>query len=104
MKSNEKLFSPDVTELFSAILNLNDTSEARKFFRDLLTEQEIIEFAQRWKVARLLYQGASYSKIEKETKMSSTTIARINKWLNKGMNGYRLVLERINPHYLAKAG
>ena len=34
-------------------------------------------------------------KIEKETGMSSTTIARINKWLTNGMGGYRLILKRI---------
>ena len=99
MKSNEKLSSPDVTELFNAILNLNDISEARKFFRDLLTEQEIIEFAQRWKVAQMLYKNIPYSDIEKQTGMSSTTIARISKWLTNGMGGYQLMLSRLNKDH-----
>ncbi len=91
-------------ELFVAILALKNVDEARRFFRDLLTEPEIEEFANRWKVARMLSKNIAYSEIEKETKMSSTTIARVSKWLNNGMNGYRLMIERINHHNLAQAG
>lgn len=84
----------DSTALFQAILSIENLEEAQKFFRDLLTENEIAEFAQRWKVARLLQQRVSYQKIEKMTRMSSTTIARIHKWLKGGLGGYRLILGR----------
>lgn len=82
-------------ELFRAILALENLEEARKFFRDLLTEPEILEVANRWRVARLLAQGVPYSEIEKKTGMSSTTIARISNWLTNGMNGYKLMLSRM---------
>ena len=91
-------------DLFEAILTLKDLDEAKLFFRDLLTEEEIKEFANRWKVANMLSQKISYSTIEKETGMSTTTIARISKWLNDGMNGYKLLISRLNHHTLAKAG
>ncbi len=81
--------------LFSAILELNGIDESRKFFRDLLTENELIEFANRWKVANMLDEGISYEIIEIETGMSSTTIARIQKWLKGGKGGYRLMLDRL---------
>lgn len=90
-------------ELFKAVLDLNTVDEARRFFRDLLTEEEIKEFANRWKVARMLAQKVSYTTIEKKTGMSTTTIARISKWLNDGMNGYKLIISRQN-HHLANAG
>jgi TrpR-related protein YerC/YecD len=90
--------------LFEAILTLKNIDEARRFFRDLLTEPEILEFANRWKVAQMLSKNIAYSKIEKETKMSTTTIARVSKWLNYGMNGYKLVIDRLNHHHLAHAG
>jgi TrpR-related protein YerC/YecD len=102
MKNNWKNKSSD--ELFSAILNLKNLDEAQRFFRDLLTEEEIKEFANRWQVAKMLSQKVSYSKIEKKTGMSTTTIARISKWLNDGMNGYKLIINRLNHHTLAKAG
>jgi TrpR-related protein YerC/YecD len=82
--------------LYTAILSLKTEKEAQKFFRDLLTEPEIKEFANRWTVAQMLNQKVNYEKIEKATGMSSTTIARISKWLNNGMGGYKLMLKRIN--------
>lgn len=88
--------SKSEVELFEAILKLKTETEAKKFLRDLLTEAEIKEFANRWKVAQMLNQKVDYKTIEYETKMSSTTIARISKWLNQGMGGYRLMLNRLS--------
>src|SRR5438105_4097953 len=85
----------EIESLFEAILALENKSECKKFLRDLLTEAEIKEFANRWKVAKMLNLKIDYKTIEKETKMSSTTIARISKWLNKGMGGYRLMLNKL---------
>ena len=86
-------------DLMKAILALKNTWEAKRFFRDLLTEEEIIEFGNRWKAARMLNDKIPYVKIAKETELSSTTIARVSKWLNKGMNGYKLILKRLNHHH-----
>lgn len=88
-----------IDSLFQAILELNNIDEARRFFRDLLTEEEIKEFSARWKVAQMLSEKVSYAKIEKETGMSSTTIARVSKWLNDGMNGYKLLISRLNSSH-----
>jgi TrpR-related protein YerC/YecD len=90
-----KWINSDTDGLFNAVLKLENLDEAKRFFRDLLTEKEIIEFGQRWKVARLLAKNKKYTEIEKETRMSSKTIARIQKWLTEGMGGYRLMIERL---------
>jgi TrpR-related protein YerC/YecD len=84
--------------LYKAILSLKNENEAQKFLRDLLTEAEINEFANRWKVARMLDKKMPYETIAKQTGMSSTTIARISKWLNNGMGGYKLMLKRLNQN------
>lgn len=81
--------------LFKAFLALETEEECKRFLRDLLTEKEMQEFANRWLVARMLDRKTNYIEIEKETGMSSTTIARINKWLQKGMGGYKLMLEKM---------
>jgi len=86
-------------DLFRAILTLNTLSEAKRFFRDLLTENEIIEFATRWQAAQMLANDVPYSQIEKETRLSSTTVARISKWLNSGMGGYKLILNRLHHRH-----
>jgi TrpR-related protein YerC/YecD len=93
--NKKSLNHAEVTSLTEAVLELNNPDEAKKFFRDLLTESEMEEFGKRWKVARMLYQKIPYSQIEKTTGMSSTTIARISRWLNKGTGGYKLMLERV---------
>ncbi len=84
-----------IDELYKVILKLKNIKETRKFFRDLLTEREIIEFSQRWQVAKMLSNKTPYTIIEKKIGMSSTTIARVQKWLEKGMGGYKLMLKRI---------
>jgi len=80
--------------LAQAILKLETEEEYKKFFRDLLTEAELKEFENRWKVAQMLDKKVPYEEITKETGMSSTTVARISKWLTKGMGGYALALKR----------
>lgn len=82
-------------ELTKAILALKNSQELKKFLRDLLTEEEIIEFGQRWYAAQMLYKKIPYTDIIKKTGLSSTTIARISKWLNSGMGGYQLVIKRL---------
>ncbi|MFA6296364.1 MAG: YerC/YecD family TrpR-related protein [Patescibacteria group bacterium] len=84
------------SQLIRTLLMLKNEKEAKCFLRDLLTEAEIIEFGNRWQAVQMLDRKISYTKIVKQTGLSSRTIARISKWLNNGMNGYRLVLDRLN--------
>lgn len=90
----EKWMNEDTDALFDAILKLRTRGEARRFFRDLLTEKEIMEAANRWKAVRMLEAGRPYADIEKATKMSSRTIARISEWRKNGTQGYALMLKR----------
>ncbi|MBI4426748.1 MAG: TrpR-like protein YerC/YecD [Candidatus Kerfeldbacteria bacterium] len=90
--------NPQTKALFVAILRLKTPLEARKFLRDLLTEDELIEFGKRWQAARMLNAGAPYTAIENHIGLSSRTIARISWWLEKGMGGYRLMLARLRHH------
>ena len=85
----------DIDDLFLAITRLESLEECRKFLRDLLTETEIREFAERWKVARMLSRGVPYTTIEDETGLSSRTIARVHKWLKQGKGGYTMMLKRL---------
>ena len=82
-------------ELFQAILLLKNIEECEKFFRDLLTLEEIKEFAARWQVAKMLNRGLSYREIADKTKVSTATITRVAHWLLYGMGGYELVLGKL---------
>lgn len=80
--------------LFRAILSLNNVEECYAFFEDACTIKEIIEIAQRLKIARLLRDGVSYHAICEETGVSTATISRVNKCLAYGNGGYQLALDR----------
>lgn len=90
----KKVAKRDVESLYEAILSLEDLGEAKMFFRDLLTEREIEELAERWKAARLLAEGVPYTQIVERTGLSSTTVARVARWVKQGAGGYRLALKR----------
>ncbi|MFH1188938.1 MAG: YerC/YecD family TrpR-related protein [bacterium] len=95
MKKDDVLNNKDSEELFKTFLNLKNIDDAKSFLRDLLTEKEIIECSNRWKVVRMLDKQKSYMAINAATGMSSTTIARIHKWMKEGKGGYSLMLKRI---------
>ncbi len=83
-------------QLIGAVLALKNADETKRFLRDLLTEGEITEFACRLEAARLLSKDVQYNAIVERTGLSSTTIARISKWLKGSFGGYRLILARLS--------
>ncbi len=90
----QKISQHDIEAMYRAVLTLETLEEAKSFFRDLLTETEIREFAERWKTARMLASGIPYTEIIKQTGLSSTTVARVARWVKSGTGGYRLALRR----------
>ncbi len=84
-------------QLVRAVLALKNADEAKSFLRDLMTEKEIKEFANRLEAATLLSKDVQYNTIIEDTGLSSATVARIAKWLKGSLGGYRLVLKRIIP-------
>ena len=81
--------------LYKAILCLETEEECKAFFQDLCTFTEVKAMAQRMEVARLLDQGLIYNEILERTGTSSATISRINRALQYGSDGYRIVLDRL---------
>ncbi len=86
----------ELKTLSSAILALDTPEECEKFLTDLMTAREIASMAQRITVAKLLRDKKTFSEIEEATGMSSATIARINRCLQYGADGYSLVLDKID--------
>ena len=91
-------------QLIAGILELKNTDEAKRFLRDLMTPQEIKEFANRLEAASLLSSLMQYNFITERTGLSSATIARIAKWLGGNLGGYRLILNRLNHHNSSSFG
>jgi len=82
-------------QFLRSITALESIDEAKLFLRDLMTEGEIEEFGKRLEAARLLSRNTQYAAIIELTGLSSTTIARISKWLKGPLGGYRLILNRL---------
>ena len=85
----------EVDELFKTITKLESVDECYKFFEDACTINEILGMAQRLKAAKLLLGGANYNDISAATGMSSATISRVNKCIEYGNGGYKIVLDRM---------
>ncbi|MDH5422320.1 MAG: YerC/YecD family TrpR-related protein [Acidimicrobiia bacterium] len=95
MEPRDEWRNPDTEALFAAVLTLEDSDEVARFFRDLLTYNELNELGQRWAIVRKLEKGVPYRQIAEEIGVSTATITRVNQWRQHGMSGYRLVLDRL---------
>jgi len=92
---SSKLESKDMDFLFEGILSLQNKEECYRFFEDICTINEIQAFEQRLQVAKMLAEKRTYLDIASTTGASTATISRINRSLNYGSDGYKLILERL---------
>ena len=92
---NKKIHTEAVDQLFEAILALKNKDECYDFFEDLCTVNEILSLSQRFEVAAMLREHETYLKIAEQTGASTATISRVNRCLEYGASGYRLVLDRL---------
>lgn len=81
--------------LYDAVAALQGTDECEQFLSDLLTPHEAEEFANRWAIASLLLEGMTQEEISKVLKVSSTTVSRVNAFVQRGKGGYRLIWDRL---------
>lgn len=92
---SSKLESKDMDFLFEGVLSLKTKEECYRFFEDICTINEIKAFEQRLQVAKMLADKRTYLDISSTTGASTATISRINRALNYGSDGYKLILERL---------
>ncbi|HAE36248.1 TPA: hypothetical protein DCX66_04030 [Candidatus Nomurabacteria bacterium] len=83
-------------QLVNSFILLKTKGETEAFLRDIMTKYEITEFANRLEAARLLSKNTQYLEITNKTGLSSTTVARIAKWLKGPLGGYRIVLNKMH--------
>lgn len=81
--------------LFEAILSLKTKEECYLFFEDICTMKELQAMGQRILVARQLSENQNYNQVYAKTGVSSATICRVNKCLQYGGGGYKIVLDRL---------
>ena len=91
-----KLQTPEVDQFLKGILMLEDLEEAYRFFEDICTVSELRSIAQRFDVAKMLREGMTYTSIAEKTGASTATISRVNRALQFGCDGYRLVFDKVD--------
>ncbi len=62
-------------------------------FEDLLTEEEIIDLAQRLKIAKLIISGNNYDDISKIVDASTATISKIGQAIKYGKGGFNKIFK-----------
>ena len=82
-------------QLFEAILTLKNLEECHLFFEDACTIKELQAISQRFDVACKTSEGKNYQEVIRETGASSATISRVNKCVNYGDGGYKIVIDRL---------
>ncbi len=93
MKQKEK----HIKELYRAFCLLKNEDEARRFLIDICTPAEINALAERLAIACALDQGErSYRDIASDIGASTTTVARVARFLNQeNYQGYKLIFSRM---------
>ena len=84
---SKKIRTPEVKELFEAILSLENEEECFLFFEDVCTTNEILSFAQRFQVAKLLGENRTYQEIAEKSGASTATISRVKRWMLENGDG-----------------
>ena len=82
-------------EICGVLQDLGTVKEKEYFLKDLLSRGERVMIARRFKIAKLLEEGLTYSEIAELLGVGDGTIARVEKMLNFGRNGYRIALKKI---------
>jgi type I restriction enzyme R subunit len=76
---SKKIRTEEVDHLFEAVLALKDKEECYMFFEDVCTVNELLSFAQRYEVAKMLREKKTYLDIAEKTGASTATISRVNR-------------------------
>ena len=93
---SKKIRTQEVEDLFEAILALENKEECFSFFDDLCTTNELLSFAQRFQVARMLEEKCTYQEIAEKSGASTATISRVKRSMDDGSGGYKMIFDRLN--------
>ena len=88
-KLDKKELGQYINNLWNAFTLATSKEDIKLLFKDLFTHTEYKMFAKRFQLARLLIAGNNYQAIEKQLKVTSHTIAKVNNILADRGDGLR---------------
>lgn len=84
----------DKNLLVDTIRNLKFKKALADFLDDVLTEEEILDLAQRIKIAQLILHNRTYDEIAEIVKTSTSTVSKIGQVLKYGKGGLKKALDK----------
>jgi uncharacterized protein YerC len=104
--SKEKLTDDVKRKIFNnfyqLIADLNNFNQSKRFLNSFLTDTERINLAKRLAIALYLEKGHSYEEIKKDLKVSSATIASVDKIIKKNQESFSVAIEKIKTNRWAE--
>ncbi len=95
-KKLNKQVEKQISEIFyQTIADFKKPEDVKIFMRDFFTKTEYSVITKRLAVAMYLEKNRSYEQIKNALKVSSATIASVDKMMNKNSEGFILALRRI---------
>lgn len=74
--------------LYAVILSCETEEDVEMLLADLCTFKEVDQMAQRLAAAKMLKEGKTYAEIIEETDISSATLSRVSRCVQRGSGGY----------------
>lgn len=80
----KQTLTQDKELLAKSFLSFKSTAAVTKFLDDLLTEQEIIDLAQRLRIAKGIVQDKTYVEVSEKVDASTTTVTKVGQAIKYG--------------------
>ena len=74
--------------LYASIAKCETVEDVEMLLADLCTFKEVDQMAQRLAAAKMLKEGKTYAEIIEETDISSATLSRVSRCVQRGSGGY----------------
>jgi len=81
-----------INSLWNTLALIEDRKEAEAFFKDVFTRTEILMFAKRIQIAKMLLLGYDYQTISSFVRVGNTTISKVSDWLNQSKGAKEVIL------------
>lgn len=86
--TQRKMDEDMIRELYEAFVSIASPEDCAMLMEDLCTRKEVEQMAQRFRAARLLMEGKTYTQVIEQTNISSATLSRVSRCVQYG-EGYR---------------
>ncbi len=84
----------DKQVILRAFRKCKTKQELADFLDDLLTEEEILDLAQRLKIAKLILEGETYEEISPKIDTSTSTVSKIGQIIKYGKGSFQKIFPK----------